>query len=257
MSRTVLVVDDEKLARDRIVRFITEIGYDFEVNEAASGIEALEKIQQVNPDVLFLDIQIPGLSGIEVLQQIETRTFKVIFQTAYDEYAIQAFEKNACDYLLKPFTKDRLKEAIDKAIREIETIQRLSQLEEQFRKRDGHLTRLAAKQGVKTRIIELDDVYCFVSRDHYTCVHIENSEFITDLSLSHLEERLNPERFVRCHRNNIVSLAKVESVVSGDNMTIQLANGLKLPVSRQNRQRFKKQIINNVSGSKIPGSSGL
>lgn len=242
MAKKVLVVDDEKLARDRIVRFISELGYSFEVTEADSGLSALEKINANSPDILFLDIQMPGLNGFELLQQLENRPFKIIFQTAYDEYAIQAFDENALDYLLKPYTQERFKAAVDKAIESVQQDQRLRDLEKQLLKRDGYLTRISVRTGDKIHLVEISEVHSFVSKDHYTCIYTNSAEFITELSLTYLEDRLDPNQFLRCHRNNIVCAKKIQKVGTGANMVIQMPGGLELPVSRQNRKVLMDKI---------------
>ncbi|MGE0528177.1 MAG: LytR/AlgR family response regulator transcription factor [Bdellovibrionales bacterium] len=242
MSKRVLIVDDEKLARDRITRLISELGYDFDISEADSGLAALEKMPSIQPEILFLDIQMPGLTGLEVLQQVEHRPFKIIFQTAYDEYAIQAFDESACDYLLKPYTKDRLKLALERALTSLDQVQRIGELEREFQKRDGYLRRISVRQGDKIRLIEVDEIHCLVSRDHYTFIHTGESEFISDLSLTHLAERLDPEKFLRCHRNNIICLERVDRLAIGANMTVHLLCGLELPVSRSNRQLLQEKI---------------
>lgn len=242
MDKKVLVVDDEKLARDRIIRFISELGYSFEVAEADSGLTALEKISENKPDILFLDIQMPGLNGFELLQQIEHRPFKIIFQTAYDEFAIQAFNENASDYLLKPYTKERFKTAVDKSLVSIQNDQRLLDLEKEFRKRDGYLDRISVRKGDKIHLVDVSDVQCFVSKDHYTFIYTGDAEFVSDLSLTHLEARLDSGKFLRCHRNNIVCLDSILHVGTGSNMTVQIACGMELPVSRQNRQVLMERI---------------
>lgn len=242
MSKQVLIVDDERLARDRIARFILELGYEFKITMAESGLTALEKIKNCAPDILFLDIQMPGLTGIELLQQIELRPFKVIFQTAFDEYAIQAFTESACDYLLKPFSKERFRIAVEKSLASLHQEQRLCELEESFRKKDGYLERISVRKGDKFHLVNVVDVQCFVSRDHYTSIFTADSEFLCDLSLSYLEKRLDPEKFLRCHRNNIVNLAQVQSVTTGANLILRIGLGLELPVSRQNRQILKEKL---------------
>lgn len=246
MSKRILVVDDEKLARDRIIRFVEELELNFDVIEAESGPEALTKIKSEKPELLLLDMEMPGLTGMEVLQQIEDRPFKIIFQTAYNDYALQAFEENACDYLLKPFNKDRFKEAVERAIAEIEREQKLDALEAKFRERDGYLKRISIRQNGQIKMIDLNEVHCFVSRDHYTCVYTSSSEHISDLSLTHLEKRLDPKRFIRCHRNNIVLIDHIQSIQMGNNMTILLQNSMALPVSRKNRTKVKDLLLTHL-----------
>src|SRR5262249_38652080 len=151
------------------------------------------------PEVIFLDIEMPGLSGLEVLQQFEERPFHVIFQTAYDQFAIRAFEEQACDYLLKPFTAERLHQALSRALNQVADQQKLFALERQLAARldgndngQGYLSKLTVKQGNRLRIVTTHEIYCFVSRDHYTCVYFNDGgsvlEGICDLSLGRLLE---------------------------------------------------------------------
>jgi len=237
-----LIVDDEQLVRNRISRFISKLGFDFKTVEAESGIDALEKITIEKPELVFLDIEMPGFSGIEMLQQIENRPFHIIFQTAYNEYAIQAFEENACDYLLKPFSEVRFKEAVDRALTEIAKEQKLEELENKFRERDGYLKKISIRQGGKIRVLDLEEIHCFVSRDHYTCIYTKDSEYISDMSLTHLEKRLDPRVFVRCHRKNIIRIEQIQSLSVGENMTVRLPNNMVLPVSRGNRDKVKSLV---------------
>ena len=238
----VLIVDDEKLARQKIRRFLEGSNVNPLVEEAVNGLEALSKISSTKPDIVFLDIQMPGLSGFEVLQHLEERSFKLIFQTAYDEYAIQAFEENACDYLLKPFTRERFQRSFERAMTSLGVQRELSHLERRLVENKKFLEKIAVKQGSKFKIINLNDVICFISQDHYTCAYVGSSEYICDPSLSHLEGRLPPDVFLRLHRNNIVKVSEIKSVMGGENMTAELSNGLKLPVSRNNRKRLKELL---------------
>lgn len=228
-GKKILVVDDESLARDRIRRFLGELNIQARIEEAHDGIQALEKLESLKPDIVFLDVQMPGLTGFEVLQQIEDRSFHLIFQTAFDEYAIKAFEENACDYLLKPFSMDRFKKAIGKVMN--------LQAQNEVLKKQGFLNRLAVKQSGKMKVVEVGFVDCFVSRDHYTCIYSGGSELISDLSISWLVERVDPDKFVRCHRNNIVAINQIKSVCGTNDSEIELKNGMKLPLSRNNRKR--------------------
>lgn len=236
-GKKILVVDDESLARDRIRRFFDELNMEVEIEEAHDGIQALEKLESLKSDIVFLDVQMPGLTGFEVLQQIEDRSFHLIFQTAYDEYAMKAFEENACDYLLKPFSMDRFKKAIDKVLNLQAQNEVLKKLEHEVHRKQGFLDRIAVKQSGKMKIVDVGSVDCFVSRDHYTCIYSGSSELISDLSLSWLEERVDSNKFVRCHRNNIVAVNQIKSVGGTNDSEIELKNGMKLPLSRNNRRR--------------------
>jgi two-component system LytT family response regulator len=233
----IVLVDDEELARNRIKAYLAQQGLSCSVKEAENGFDALDLLRADQPDILFLDVQMPGLTGLEVLSQLEKRTFQVIFQTAFDEHAVRAFEENACDYLLKPFSRDRFAKALDKALARIG--QAIPSGESELLKQSGYLNRIVVKAGIKSLLVPVESVYAFLSQDHYTTVITKDREYIIDLSLSHLEERLDPSKFQRLHRNNIVALERVRGIVGGDNMEVELAGGLKLPVSRNNRKKVK------------------
>ncbi len=237
MRTKVLIVDDEKLARDRLRRFLSEAMPDCKIEESPNGMAALERIKIFKPQIVFLDIQMPGLNGFEVLQQIEERNFQVIFQTAYDEFAIRAFDENACDYLLKPFTIERLKKSLAKAL-----MQSGDKALEDLEKKIPHLERIAIKQNGKTKIIEADLIDYFISRDHYTCIFVGKEESVCDLSLSWLAPRLDPDKFIRIHRNAIVAINRVKAVGSTSDSRIELRDGTLLALSRHNRRILLAKI---------------
>lgn len=244
-ARRILIVDDEPLARQRLRRYLTEADGEFVVAEAETGVEAVELITRFAPEVIFLDIEMPGFTGFDVLAQFGERRFQVVFQTAYDEFAVRAFEEHACDYLLKPFTRERFEQALARVLSRVAHEARLTALEAEFARRDGYLQRLTVKQGGKLRVVEAREISCFVSRDHYTCVYFGDArEAICDLPLAHLIERLDPQQFRQLHRNNIARIAAIVSLTlsRADGMTVEVNNGLRLPVSRSNR-RLARRII--------------
>ena len=246
--KRILVVDDEPLARQRVVRHVRQFRPDFLIAEAESGIRAVELIQLFQPEILFLDIEMPGLSGFEVLQQFELRPFQIIFQTAYDQFAIQAFEENACDYLLKPFNAERLHQALSRALNRVADEKKLRALESRLAERLGYLRQLVVKQGNRLRVVTEQEVHCFVSRDHYTCVYFgdihQTLEGICDISLARLVEQLNPAKFRQVHRNSIVKISSILALGKSKEgeVCVELVNGMKLPVSRNN-QRAVKQLL--------------
>jgi DNA-binding LytR/AlgR family response regulator len=237
--RRILIVDDEPLARQRLRRYLANAAQPFFIEEADSGLAAVAQIQTFRPDIIFLDVEMPGFSGFEVLQQFNERPFQVVFQTAYDEFAIQAFEENACDYLLKPFTEDRFRQALHRVLSRVADEERLKALEDSLAQRQGYLQRLTLKQGSTLRVVESCDISCFISRDHYTCAYLADSrEAICDLSLATLLTRLDPQEFQQLHRNNIVRLAALVALTtsrSGE-ISVTLNNEMNLPVSRRHRQ---------------------
>jgi two-component system LytT family response regulator len=241
----ILIVDDETHARERIDRFLKDLSFTGDIVHAENGLKAIDLIHKDRFDLVFLDIQMPGLTGFDVLQQFENRDFVVIFQTAFDEFAIQAFDANACDYLLKPFSKERFEKAFVRANKMMETSKRLSALESSLHKQGQYIENLAVKQKGKTKIVNLIKVDCFVSADHYTIIHSDGGELISDLSLAWLEQRIDPNKFIRCHRNNIVAVSQIKSIGDTQNSEVELLNGIKLSLSRNNRktvlERFNRK----------------
>lgn len=237
----ILIVDDEPLARQRVARFVRLHDPDHLIETAADGLEAVEKIRSFHPDLVFLDIEMPGLNGFEVLQQFDERPFQIIFQTAYNQFAIRAFEEHAIDYLLKPFNAERLHRSLSNALRKQHDETRLRKLEETLS--GGGLRKLTVSQGRHLRMIETDEIWCFISKDHYTHVRYgDGLEGICELSLSRLDERLDPGKFVRIHRKTIVRIDAIESCGSSpaSGMRVVLRNGMNLPVSRSRQGELRR-----------------
>lgn len=243
--KRILIVDDEELARGRIARYLKQTEQEFLIKEAESGIEAVEMIDSFQPDIVFLDVEMPGLSGFEALKQLPKRDFQIVFQTAFDEFAVRAFEEQACDYLLKPFTSERFLQALTNALARVQSEEKLKALEAKMAEREGYLRKFVVKQGARLRVVEEQAIACFVSRDHYTCVYFEGMrEGITELSLSNLLERLDPQVFRQFHRNNIIRVDALVALSLSRNggMEVELNNGLRLPVSRSNRQMARSLV---------------
>jgi two-component system LytT family response regulator len=234
----VLLVDDESLARKRLRSFLEQRPELITIEEAASGREALEKLRAKKYDLVFLDVEMPGMSGFELLAQWESRV-PVIFQTAYADFALRAFEANACDYLLKPFPKERFDQAFERALARKAAGEALQKVETALRENSGYLSKLLVKLGNKSVFVELREALAIVSRDHYSFLLTAEKEYILELSLSHLEERLDPKQFQRLHRNSIVQLSAIAAVHGGENMEVELKSGLRLPVSRSSRGKLK------------------
>lgn len=251
-GKRILVVDDEELARKRVARFVREFSDGLMIKEADSGLDAVDRIRSFKPDLIFLDVEMPGLNGFEVLQQFEERRFQIIFQTAYDRFAVRAFEEHACDYLLKPFTQARLHQALARALERVADEERLRALEAHLASQDrqkAYLRKLTVRQGKQLRLLEAHEIDCFVSQDHYTCVYFGRGlDGICELSLARLVERLDPQVFQPLHRNNIV---RIDSIVSlsrsrGGEVIAELSNGMKLPVSRSH-QRTARMLVKGKS----------
>lgn len=241
--KKILIVDDEKMARDRIKRFLTSLANNIQIFEAENAPEALEKIKNDKPDILLLDIQMPVMTGFDLLYQIEDRNFQIIFQTAYDEFAVKAFEVNACDYLLKPFTEERILTAIKKAFNLLDQKTNIQKLEKHLESSKVYLNTVISKSGTSTRLLKIADIMAFKSEDHYTFAITDKGEFIIENSLSWLEEKLDPNLFMRCHRSNLVQMEYIEKIGNTDSSLIYLKNGIELPLSRESRKKLKERNL--------------
>ena len=256
----VAIVDDEPLAR-RTIRRIVERDPRVEVVGEAFGTRAVEMLRETRPDLVFLDIQMPGLNGFEVLEALESdRLPLVVFVTAYDEHALQAFEVRALDYLVKPYTDDRLDEALRRAksvlaSRDLEEARKrlLSLLASRSRPEavpahgsvQAALNRLALRDGSRTVLVRLDEVEWIEASGPYVQVHaLEGRPLLVRKSLTHLEESLPPDRFFRIHRSAIVNLDQVSEVVplSHGDYTVRLRRGTELRLSRSRKEEFDARV---------------
>lgn len=216
MPCTVLVVDDEPLARKRMISLLQEFPEIEILGEAENGEQAISKIKTLAPDAIFLDIQMPDMNAFDVLHALEPDEVPlVVFTTAYDNFALKAFEENTVDYLLKPVDPERLSVAVEKLRRQmpdndfdIPVPPEFSW--EKFRSvvdlSNFYLKRLQIKKGDRTIFVNVDEVVRFHSEDKYTMVYTVSDQFICDMTLIELEKRLDPKQFVRIHRASIVAI---------------------------------------------------
>lgn len=231
-----IIVDDERLARKELSGLLSKFEHIEVVGEFGNADEALAGIEQLKPDLIFLDIQMPGKNGFELLDELEVVP-KVIFVTAYDDFALRAFEKNAVDYLLKPVEEDRLAEAIQKALLHEE------QTENDILMRSGRLgqeDQVFLKDGDKCWFIPLSDVRLFESEGNYVRVFFHQSKPLILKSLNNLEDRLD-HTFFRTNRKFIVNLKWVQSVENWFNggLRLTLKDGTQVEVSRRQSARFR------------------
>ncbi len=228
-----LLVDDEQLARERLRRLLA-VHAELEVlDEAEDGEQAIEKVLELRPDLVFLDIQMPGCSGLEVAASLPSPRPNIIFCTAYDEYAVDAFELHAVDYLLKPVNRARLAKAVERVLQREDPTESDRAID-----RAEYPLRFLAKRGSRYYVVPRSDVLCFVSEGGLTMLQTAKHQLWMQPSLSDLEQRLDPARFFRVSRSAIVSLDAVKQVrpLGGGQAEIQLVNDLELEVSRR---RFK------------------
>lgn len=235
-----LIIDDERLARKEILRLLENHPEVEIVGEAANSEEALMLIDEKEPDLLFLDIQMPGKSGLDLLSDLDHAP-EVIFITAYDEYAIKAFDVNALDYLLKPVEEDRLTEAIQKVKDKI-SLREAQQTENISKEALSSSDQIFIKDGEKCWFVQLTDVRLFESEGNYVRVYFNNYKPLILRSLNQLEERLNERQFFRTSRKHIVNLSWIEGIEPWFNggLRCTLKDGKEIEVSRRQAARFKE-----------------
>ena len=241
MNIRTLVVDDEALARKRITRLLAEEPDVTVIGECGSGREAVTVIQETAPDLLFLDIQMPEVSGFEVLQSIpEAEMPIIIFVTAHDQHALQAFEAHALDYLLKPFTQARFKHAVGRARIQltksatIEVNQGLAALLGKFRAERNYLSRFIVKSSSRVVFVDAPQVDWIESAANYAILHVGEKTHIVRETMQTLESKLDPKTFQRISRSVIVNVNRVKELqpMGKGQYIILLANGKQLNMSR-------------------------
>ena len=242
MNITALIIDDERLARTELKKLLLEYA-DIEVLDEASNVdEGLEKIEQYNPDLIFLDIQMPGKTGFDLLTEID-KAPKVIFTTAYDEYAFKAFEVNAMDYLLKPIEPKRLSEAIAKMREEI--IREKATAQPTYNR--GLLSeddQVFVKDGERCWFVKLGDIRYFEIVGNYAKVFFGTNKPLILKSLNALEERLDDRIFFRANRKHIINLRWVEKIEPYFNggLLVDLRGGDRIEISRRQTVKFKEMM---------------
>jgi len=243
--RKIIIIDDEPLARS-IVKEYLQKHKDFEVvQECNDGFEGVKAIQQHQPDLIFLDIQMPKINGFEMLELIEQPP-AVIFATAFDEYAIKAFEAHAIDYLLKPFNQERLDKAIQKwsDANNKPNEKNTQDLLETASQSPAQSQRIVVKSGSKIKIIPVHDVLYLEAADDYVKIHTKEGYFLKNKTMSHFEQVLDPQQFVRSHRSYIVNVQQITRIdpYEKDNHVAVLKAGTQIPVSRSGYVKLREVL---------------
>ncbi len=224
MTVSCLIADDEPLARKRLAALVAEVDWLRCVGVAEDGSQALRALETQRPELLFLDVEMPGLSGLEVLAAGRHRPV-VVFTTAYDRYAVRAFDLAATDYLLKPFGRARFRTAVERA-REV--------LERRATVGPEPLLRLFVKDRGRILALPTPRIDRFEAEDHYVRVHAEGRRFLVRMPLAELERRLDRRQFARVHRRHIVNLERVVAYAKGgDTLLVELSDGTRLRASRR------------------------
>lgn len=242
MHKRTIIIDDERLARNELKKLLQEYPEIEVIDEAANVEEGIQKIKEQQPDLIFLDIQMPGKTGFDLLRELD-RTPEVIFTTAYDEYALKAFEVNALDYLLKPIEPKRLADAIHK----LEEEEELHQQESAVAVSRGSLhenDQVFVKDGERCWFVRLGDIRIFESVGNYAKVYFGTNKPLILKSLNALEERLDERVFFRANRKHIVNLRLIEKIEPYFNggLLLEIQGGEKIEVSRRQAVKFKEMM---------------
>jgi DNA-binding LytR/AlgR family response regulator len=243
----VLIVDDETPARERLKRLLADFEDVQLVGESRDGVEAVEQIEKLSPDLVLLDIQMPGLDGFGVIEALEEPPL-IIFVTAYDEYAIRAFEVNALDYLLKPFSRERLQKAICRTreglAEERDLGAQFGPLLESLAAQGRYLARLAVRDRDRIRVVDVDKVDWISVEDERVLVHLGDQAYPIHRTLTELEARLDPAHFFRAHRSAIVNLDRVKEIIPWfkGSHKLRLTTGAEVDLSRARARALRKLL---------------
>ena len=248
----VLIVDDEPLARQRIEHLLEEQEDVTVIGTADTGASAIRAIRDMNPDVVFLDMQMPGGTGLDVAREVGPDFMPVtVFVTAYDEYAVKAFELSATDYLLKPFSDERFAEAFRRARARAE-MEGLGEPREASAADapalesagSSYLRRIAVQGRGRMKVVPVDEILHIVASGVYAELHTAKETHLVRTPLSQLEEHLDPDQFFRVHRSAIVRLDEVSELIreGGGSCLVQLRSGVKLPVGRSRREELEVRL---------------
>ncbi len=248
-----IIVDDEPLARDRIKRFLRDESDISLVGECGNGLEAIEAIIRERPDLVFLDIQMPEKTGFEVIKSLHGKNLPtIIFVTAYDQYALQAFDVHALDYLLKPFNRERIKRAVTRAREHVESKrrgnldERLNSLIADIRGEKKYLDRLVVKAVGRVFFLKTDEIDWIEAAGNYVKLHVGREAHMIRETMNGIEAKLDPAKFLRIHRSTVVNIDRIKELhpmFSGDYAVI-LRNGTELALSRNYRERFTELFEN-------------
>jgi two-component system response regulator LytT len=259
MDLRAVLVDDEQLARDELGYLLGQLGGVEVIGQAGNGVEAISTIDRLRPDVVFLDVQMPGLTGFEVARRLlDTRaSSQIIFVTAYDQHAIEAFEVNAVDYLLKPVEQGRLEVAVDRARRRIDSdrqaepgVKNAAELEKIIQlvaERQSRRERLAIKVGERFLLVQADDIiYASLADEGISVVTSQHAGTSNYRTLDELHERLDPTVFWRVHRAHLVNINKIKEIVPwfSRNYILRMKDekSTEIPVSRMQTRRLREYL---------------
>jgi len=245
---SILIIEDEKPARDLIKAYLEGNDGISLIGEYDNGFDGLKAVNELKPDAIFLDVQMPKLTGFEMLEVLEYHP-EVIFTTAYDQYAIQAFEQNAVDYLLKPFSKERFQEAIGKLESRIESQKEtgktgIEKIKLHLAESEEKLHRVVIKKSGKIHVISTGDINYLEAQDDYVMIYTNDGRYLKQQTMKYFEKHLDSQQFVRVHRSYIANITHIERIepYEKSNFILILKDGNKVPVSRNGMQVLKENL---------------
>jgi two-component system, LytTR family, response regulator len=238
-----IIIDDEKLAREITKKYLENYP-DFEIAaECSNGFEGIKKINEEKPDLIFLDIQMPKINGFEMLELLDENPV-IIFTTAFDHYALKAFEVNAADYLLKPFSKERFDEAVGKAFVHLKNKKNHHKIVNnliEHNKNTSPLERVIVKEGTKISIIPVEEIKWIEAQDDYVMIHTGSGKHLKQQTMKHFEAQLNSNDFLRIHRSFIVAIKEIKKLelLEKESYQVYLDKNISLPVSKTGYDKLK------------------
>jgi two-component system LytT family response regulator len=255
MKIRTLIVDDESLARDRVKRFLRDETDIVVIGECGNGAEAIEAIEREKPDLVFLDVQMPEKNGFEVIKSLDPKSIPaVVFVTAYDQYALQAFDVHALDYLLKPFNRERFRRAVSRSRELLENRQRgtlderLVSLIADLKTEKKYLERFVVKSVGRIFFLKIDEIDWIEAAGNYLKLHVGRDSHLIRETMNSIEAKLDPDKFRRIHRSTVVNIDRIKELhpmFSGDYAVI-LRNGTELTLSRNYRERLIELFENQA-----------
>jgi two-component system LytT family response regulator len=243
----VLIVDDEDLARELLLEYLKEDQRIEVVGECSNGLEGLKAVQELHPDLIFLDIQMPKVNGFEMLELL-TDPPEIVFSTAFDQFAIRAFEMNAVDYLLKPYPPERLRQAVDKAIGRIEKNETnqlpVDKLVSDHDEQVVHVERIVVKSGNKIHVIPASEIRYIESQDDYVMIYWKNEHALKQKTMKYFETHLDPRHFIRVHRSFLVNVSQISEIqqYEKESWILRLSGGEKLKVSKSGYRNLRERL---------------
>ncbi len=240
-----VIIEDEELSRELIKKYLVDYDDIKIIRECDNGFDGIKAINEMSPDLVFLDIQMPKLNGFEMLELLDNKP-EIIFITAHNEYAIKAFELNAVDYLLKPYSRERLIDAVEKAVKKIRSNQSNDRNIENLIKRPSKeiIDRVVVKTGSRIKVIPVHKINYLEAQDDYVMIYTSEGKHLKNSTMRFFEAHLDPGQFIRVHRSYVIRIDQVEQLepYAKDSYVIKLKNGATIKVSKSGMKNLKQKL---------------